>query len=331
MDNCDKDKDFERVLDEAALWVSRLQGTETSAAQKRAFTRWLNVDQRHQQAYQEMLDTWEQTGLASDIPELKAEAEYLSKIRPTSNKSFYKTVLLSTVASIMVFVGAFSFQFLNPPVRNSAIALNENFNTEVGEIREVLLPDGSKALLNTRTRIGISFDDQNRNVELISGEAFFDVAHDSQRPFIVKIGSNSVKAVGTAFNIYKKRKETIVTITEGIVKIKGQRQDQGIEVDAMHKVSIDAKSVVSVLSADPETELAWQNKQIVFRDEPLTDVLRELNRFLTKPVSISSSSIPSKTVSGTFDIRKPEQALQVLIDSFGLKEKTEGRKRILFG
>ena len=321
--------DFEHLLDEAALWVSRTQGKTSSAKQQQALAKWIDQSPKHRQAYREMLDTWDKTSKMSEIPSLKAEAEYLSKRRPATNASMFKTVMIATAASIMLFVGTLGFKLINQPAQTRSAVAGMSYATNAGELQEIQLPDGSVITLNTRSRVEMSFDDQTRALTLLKGEAYFEVAHDPSRPFIVKIGQSTVRAVGTAFNIYKKPSETVVTITEGIVEIKSNGADRGLEVDASHRVSVGRSAISSVLNADLDSELAWQDRQLIFRDAPLREVLQELNRYLDNPVSIRKSSLPSGLVSGTFDVDEPEEILKVLIDNFQLLELADGNRRVL--
>lgn len=326
MNQSQQDDEYENALDEATLWVSRIHTRSLSAEEKRLFSRWLNSNFRHQQAYDEMAATWSATSHTKDVPSFRAEAEYLSKRR------IIKPIHIpfrqwATAAVILVFTSLIGLKMSHRP--EGVPTEVQRYVTAPGEQRELTLEDGSRVLLNTRSQLEVAFSAEQRSVALLKGEAYFEVVNDANRPFLVTIDDVSVKAVGTAFNIYRRPLETLITIAEGIVKIKANREAQSIQVDARHQVRIGNHNILSVTSADLDAELAWQDKQMIFRDIPLNSVLKELNRYLLNPVSFNDSSLRQIKVSGTFDVREPEQMLRALLDSFNLVERQVRSNRVI--
>lgn len=324
MSNEDSSAEFDQLIDDAAIWVSRMHSPIVSLETRAAFVTWLNRSDAHRKAYDEMKLVWDEMGKAEHVPELKAEAEKLSK-RRNRVFSFSATAAFSAAAAVLLaFLATFNV-FQSSPSSTAT----ERYFTAAGEQTELLLDDGSVVIMNTRTEIKVEFSAERRYISLLNGEAYFDVAHDPSRPFLVDTGVSTTRAVGTAFNIYRKPTETIITITEGVVKISSEHGLREIEVDASRQVKVNEHAILSVLKADLDTELAWQDQLIVFRDAPLSSVLRELNRYLKNPVTLRDSSLVNIAVSGTFDVGAPEKMLQALIISFNLAEKKVGGKRFV--
>lgn len=96
---------------------------------------------------------------------------------------------------------------------------HNTYGTDIGEQRSIVLADGSTVELNSRSRVRIRYSDSQRDVDLLEGQALFRVAHNTARPFIVHSGTANVRAVGTQFDVYKKRTGTVVTVVEGKVAV----------------------------------------------------------------------------------------------------------------
>src|SRR3546814_2061558 len=94
-----------------------------------------------------------------------------------------------------------------------------SYATSVGEIRRVPLADGSIAAINTASAIDVKLDDAARHVRVVEGEAWFQVARDKQRPFVVAAGRARVRAVGTAFSVRRRAGGADVLVTEGEVEV----------------------------------------------------------------------------------------------------------------
>jgi transmembrane sensor len=117
---------------------------------------------------------------------------------------------VAIAASVLVIIGgALTMLELSAPV----------YATALGEQRSIQFEDGSTVELNSRSRIRVKYSKQERDIELIEGQALFHVAHDTSRPFIVAVGATRVRAVGTQFDVYKKSNGTVVTVVEGRVAV----------------------------------------------------------------------------------------------------------------
>jgi transmembrane sensor len=178
------------------------------------------------------------------------------------------------------------------------------YGTNVGEQRLVVLEDGSRVLLNTDTQLRVEFASAQRTVEVSSGEAFFEVSKDPRRPFVVRIAGSEVVAVGTAFSVRyapapHAADELEVTLVEGQVKVRpagGKAGDaiapaQPVLMKAGDRLLLDRQSghavsrVVARLDRpDIERVLAWKRDETVFDDTPLADAVAEMNRYNRTPI-----------------------------------------------
>jgi transmembrane sensor len=192
------------------------------------------------------------------------------------------------------------------------------------------MPDGSSFDLNTNSRIWVDYSQRQRVIRLERGEAFFKVAHDTQRPFWVRAGDYWVRAVGTAFNVYLRPTGVEVTVSEGTVNVVNATANQspptgpaltaaavtaGEQADARGRAEV----IRELNSAQLNRLLAWRKSSLYFQDQPLGEVVNELMRYTTLKIEISDDGLRQLPVGGTFQT-SPEGAealLTLLRDGFG--------------
>jgi transmembrane sensor len=196
----------------------------------------------------------------------------------------------------------------------------------------VALPDGSSFDLNTNSRIWVDYSQRQRVIRLERGEAFFKVAHDTQRPFWVRAGDYWVRAVGTAFNVYLRPTGVEVTVSEGTVKVVHATANEPPPSDAA--ITGFAPAVTAGEQADVHNRaevihelnpaqisrlLAWRKGSLYFQDQPLGDVVNELMRYTTLKIEFDDDTLRSLSVGGTFQTSPDgvEALLTMLHDGFG--------------
>ncbi|MCG2840662.1 FecR family protein [Sandaracinobacter sp. RS1-74] len=187
--------------------------------------------------------------------------------------------------------------------------------TERGEIREIPLPDGSTAMLNTGS--AISFAPDGRTVTLLKGEAAFRVAPDPANPFSVIAGNGTSTALGTRFLVRQIGDGARVTVTEHSVRVALKRQSavllegEAIEYDAD---SLDGSRPASVADAD-----AWTRGRMRIVNRPLGEVVAELGRYHRGYIGVIGDHLANRPVSGTFDVRDPVGSIDVIQRTLGIR------------
>ena len=209
----------------------------------------------------------------------------------------------------------------------------DTYRTDVGEQRSVLLKDGSTVELNAKSRLRVRFTDEARNIELLEGQALFGVTKDPLRPFVVISGDASVRAVGTRFDVYRRKTGTIVTVIEGKVAVTDsvesrQTEDAGaVMLSAGEQIVVTAKTVALPKPADIPAATAWTQRQIVFQGAPLGEVVEEFNRYNPRQMQVLDESLQSVRVSGVFSSTEPASLLRFLREQVHL-EVTESNESI---
>lgn len=210
--------DREVIEDEALEWLIRLDGDKPlSASEEKSLDAWLARSPVHREALKSLNIFWSNSNVLGELAKPHGVMQLCGKhivsyFWPLSN---YNAVAASA-ALLMLCVGVmFSGLFNTLDIAES----NGVYLTAVGQQKNVTLADGSHIQLNTNSQIQVDYDNDFRNIRLLQGEVHFEVSKDPSKPFRVYAGSGRVQAVGTAFNVYLKKEDVNVFVTEGSVSV----------------------------------------------------------------------------------------------------------------
>jgi transmembrane sensor len=318
----------EQIYSQACEWFVEFRDRELDDAARREFDRWLRISPEHVSAYLEVAAIWSEAPTLDPsqrwtreklIAEAGAEpANVIPFAAAAANAPAKPRAAMQTRRTRMaVGIAALLAGF-------AAIALFESsattsYDTVVGEQRSVTLPDGSTVDLNSRSRIEIRYSDRSRHVELLEGQALFSVITDPARPFVVSSGNTRVRAVGTQFDVYKKRGGTVVTVVEGRVAIvpkeSAPRRQAGtaeIVLDAGGQLVITDAAIQKPARANVTGAIAWRQRQLVFDSASLAEVAEEFNRYNTRQLVIEDSDLQAFYISGVFSSTDPASLIRFL-------------------
>ena len=327
--------DPEDVEREASDWFARMNADDVTADDRASFEAWRRAHACNQKAYEELVATWNE--LVCSGPLVRAvrfgQAINAASARPLRGSRWLAGAVVAAVAAIVLVVAGTLYQQ----------KADSRFQTAIGEQVAVTLPDGSSFNLNTNSQVEVDYSRRSRIVHLRHGEAYFSVAHDTQRPFWVHAGDRWVRAVGTAFNVYVRPAGVQVTVSEGTVKVIDASRYASPPSDASYAASAaavtageqsDAQGHVDVVralnSAQLSRLLAWRESSLYFQDEPLGNVVDELMRYTPMEIEIEDESLRRMPVGGTFQT-SPEGAealLKMLEDGFGARVRRVGRNHV---
>jgi transmembrane sensor len=173
----------------------------------------------------------------------------------------------------------------------------QSYASAVGEQKRIALSDGSTMILDTDTTAEVRMKARSRQVAVIRGRVHFDVAKDNSRPFAVRFGDRQVVAVGTAFDVarYGDRASVVMTSGKVLLETAGARR----LITRGERVSFDRNSLVQD-QPDLNTLTAWQSGRALFDNQPLEDVVREMNRYSRRPIVLASADLGEMRVSGAY-------------------------------
>ena len=164
--------------------------------------------------------------------------------------------------------------------------------------------------LNSRSRIRVRFADAERSVDLLAGQALFRVAKDKMRPFVVRSGDASIRAVGTEFDVYQKRQGTVITVIEGRVSVGDSLLAAGEQLTVASTPT--STSAARPVHANIAAATAWTQRQLVFESATLADVADEINRYNDRQLVIDDAGLNDFHISGVFSSTDPASLVRFL-------------------
>lgn len=286
---------MKRKIDAAAAeWVAREDAGPLSREEAAALAEWLAADSRHLGAYGRMHAIMMRTDRIYRGAETGG-----GDVRWTAGKRrrVWGTRLLAMAASVTLVVGV------------AWIAVKEQVGvheTRIGEVAHVALEDGSEITLNTNTRVRVRYEQGRRSIELLRGEAMFDVAKDPHRPFVVSAGDTQVIAVGTSFTVKRSSVQVDVLVREGIVNVQEPKQElRLLRGDKVRLATRAAPVINKVDDAEVRRELAWRNGMIAFSGQTLQEVAHEFARYNRLTIRLADPEIEDLEVVGMFSATDP--------------------------
>lgn len=217
--------------------------------------------------------------------------------------------------------------------------------TQSGERREATLADGSIVDLAPDSTVRVRYEAKERIVALERGEALFHVAKNPNRPFIVQAAATRVRAVGTVFNVERNQQGVSVTVVEGRVAVTQQQQPAwpgfrarpavattGLSLGMDEKVTIStAGNVMPVHKVNGQTEIAWAAGQLIFDNEPVSDVVRRFNLYNRVQLRVLDPKLAARRVSGAFRATDPDSFVAFVASAGGATVARPDADVILLG
>ena len=300
------------ISQQAAHWWVVLQHADASAAEKREFAEWvaraperveacLRVAQVHA-AVSRADVRWPRTSAEDLVRDaLASPDDSVVPLRPHVHRQREEerrrpALRWAACLAVSVIAAACLGWWLT-------LSRPEQFQTKLGEQHSVLLADGSRVTLNTASKIEVRLQADHRVIQLLQGEALFEVAHDAQRPFDVRAGNVVVRAVGTQFDIDRRATRTAVTVVEGrVAMIAADSRTGDLPVlTAGDRVVVDSAGPGALEhNVNLAEATAWTQHRLVFHHRPLGEVADELNRYNVGRIEIRSPSLREQEVTGTF-------------------------------
>lgn len=292
-----------RLRQEAVTWVIRLQGRCLLPEERRAFDDWHAQSAAHAQMFQRISILWDDPDLrAAAVHAAETASSILSGSRPAASRRWVPDAA-ALAASVVLLVMAALYV-------DVATWLQTDYRTAVGERRTIELPDRSIMTLNTQSAVALSFNGRARHIRLVKGEAFFQVQHDPDRPFVVETAQSATRAVGTAFVVRAGEARDRVTVLEGIVEV-GVAGAQA-RVSAGSQIEAAMGAVGQPRSVDLQTVSGWLRGRLVVDGVPLAQVLDEVRRYYPGMIVVWSPQVGDIHVTGTYDIDNPVSVLTFL-------------------
>lgn len=343
----------EAVADAAATWFWKKDSGNWTEQDQADFDAWLNQSTAHRVAYLRLRAGWKGAArlqaLGAGIPRgevpppghwgndlylggKNAAKQKTGEAAGPKHKQRFKPLRWAVAATVILAVSVAFY------VHNTHLLWTNEYSTAVGELDTVSLPDGSRVTLNTDTRIHVNLSDKERRIDLRRGEAFFVVAKDATRPFVVYADDKRVTAVGTQFSVRRDADDIKVVVTEGHVKLeqaspvlelaklvgKPSRPATALAAGAVARTAKSDVLVQTGSAPDVEQLLSWRTGYLIFEATPLADAVAEFNRYSARQIVIDDPSLSALRISGNFRSSNSDGFLWLLKSGFHVEIAEEG-------
>lgn len=303
----------------ALAWLSVLHDQPGSGDQA-TFSRWLQADPAHAEAYAQAQVVWELSEVAGTTladEEALVLQRYLSAMGVTRrNRRRYWSGGLAIAASVLLMVGVVAGWQPGRWVDD----LGADYVSAPGQVRTVTLADQSQVTLDADSAIAIHFRRGERHVELRRGVAFFHVTHTGE-PFVVDANGGEARVLGTEFEVRLQPQGAQVTVLSGRVGVKAGKEAAQQIVTADQQVAYDAGVVSEVVHrVDSQARLAWRTGWLTYAKTPLAQVVADLQRYYPGQIVLLNRSLGERRISGSFPSQNPQAVLDSLQGVLGFEQ-----------
>jgi len=301
-----------RLRRQAARWVARRP--EADAREAAAFETWKSADRAHAEAFVQVLRTSQDPALA--------EAMRLSEQRLTIRRR--RGGAIATLAGGLVAAGLAAFVAW-PQLQLMTVA-PVVLATAPGEHRDAALADGTHVTLDGATQLKVRLGSQRRQVELLRGEAFFDVAHDAARPFTVKADAGSARVLGTAFDLERADGRLELSVHRGRVRLAPSGLiRRSAELTVGQRAFTKEGRLSAVKPFDPTAD-DWRSGWLETDGLTLERLVERLNRASPTPITIADPVLGRQRVAGRFRLDDPKALVEnlALIHGFSVRQTSDG-------
>jgi transmembrane sensor len=317
----------------AALWHGLIEDGDPDAQTRERFEAWLSSSPLNRSAYESVERSWSLAANAAVDERIMAmRREALLAPRQTRGRWWGPAAIAASILGFALVIGVLLRSGL-PGERHNA----GEFATQLGQRSSIALADGSTVVLNTESRIQVAFDEHVRRVQLLAGQAWFEVAKNQPRPFIVEAGDQRVTAHGTAFDVRLEDHDKVqVTLIEGRVSVEALKHGAGPAVPGEQEDLVPGDQLVvsptralTKRKVDVAKTTSWREGEIIFDDDTLANAVAEINRYSPKKIVLADERLASLRMSGVFIAGHSDSFVETVTGNFPIKVTSDADGRLL--
>lgn len=303
----------------AAEWLARREDTGWTHSDQAALDNWLAASFAHKAAYWRLDHGWRQADRIGSLGPQAAGEDSAVRTKPS-----IRALAIAASVAILCGIGLAIWSDAGSSSPRTQVA-----ETQVGQRGELRLSDGSKVELNTASRARTVIAATRREVWLDRGEAYFDVAHDRMRPFVVHAGPTTITVLGTRFGVRRNGTRITVAVIEGRVRLASASND-GANRSTLITAGDTALTGDGALMLAPRSaervdgELAWRYGVLRFNGETLGAVVAEFNRYNHRKIVVSDAEVGAIRIGGAFHASNSDAFLRLLREAYGLRIDQQG-------
>ena len=291
-------------LSEAADWLVTLSSGECTSAEQADFQRWLQ-DKDNAQAYKALQHTWQKFDVMQPQAAQKT-LNYALDNKPDIN-SFYHNARLFSIAA------AVGLTLLLASQSQTARFISADYYSLTEQSQRFTLPDNSTIQLLPRSAVNIHYNQHGRNIELIKGQVFIDVARDTNRPLTITSQHGSATALGTAFSVADKGDFTQVKVTESTVRVCAKAASSRCKtLRSGQQTQVNTEQIGPVQDSAKQMVIDWQQQTLTVDNQSLVTVLELLQQHYAGYLKYDRQTLQGLTISGVFSLQNTQASLQLI-------------------
>jgi transmembrane sensor len=303
-------EEFSSVEIEASEWLVTMSDRSVSLEDRARFETWLAASPQHERVYRAQKSAW---SAVAHMPHLLEDAGRRSAVRRPVVVAVAASLALVAVTAVILFHAGYG-----------AI----RYATQVAQIKDVRLDDGTVVTLGASSGIRVAFTESRRHVTLTGGEAFFEVARDTARPFIVNAGDTQVQVLGTQFDVHYGANAVRVAVLEGRVRVEHAAAPRVLTAGEA-VVAPKAERIAAVTHVDERDVGAWRSGRLVYVDARLRDVVADVNRYYDGKIELADDRAGDMQLTAAFRADQIDRMLEILISALPLEARRSDGERIV--
>jgi transmembrane sensor len=334
---------YRHIEKTAAAWLSRRDRGDWSQDAQAGLDEWLRTATAHRVVFLRLEAAWQHAdrlkalksgatvgqippqGAWSDSPGSASTVD--DEVTPRTRRRSQWT--LGLAASLMLCAVGGVIWYVAAP-------RGGEFRTVVGGVEGVPLNDGSRVTLNTDSEVRVAETDKERSIELERGEAFFQVAKDPKRPFVVRAGKSRIIAVGTQFSVRREGEAVSVVVLEGWVRVERDGSAATLAPTMLTAGAVARSDGAGVLVqekplSEAEATLSWRSGFLTFHETPLGVAVAEFNRYSTRKIVIDDPSVANLKIGGNFRISNADAFIRLLESGLPIRVEQQADRILLRG
>lgn len=324
------------IEDQAVEWIVKID-RELSPEESNVFRTWLRQSPQHQGIFIKYAKMWDKMDAVSTLAEVFPEPEAEPEQHRWGTKA---RALAASFVLVAMLVGGVFFQVGQEVSPTQSIIVQQEFETTLGEQATFYMQDKTKVVLNTNSKVRVTYTDKQRLFELERGELHVTVAHNKTQPLSVYAGGQIIQAVGTAFNVEIQDADVELIVTDGKVLVAEENPSQDpllLENVALPTSSLAVSQgqmvqlgelntgVTPISNEDMKANLSWQQGSLIFRGESLEDALQEVSRYTQYAFEFSDNDIKALRIAGLFKTQDVDTLLAAIEQNLDVShQKLEG-------
>lgn len=288
---------------------------------------WLELNPDNRRIFDEENELWQEASIKTKFENYKNDSAWLnisSKLGLGNNsvksvtllrKNNFRIIIAAAAVACLMALGGISLWIVSRNYYHQMIAGSTIVETKEGEKARIILSDSSEVILNSDSRVQYvgNYNMTDRRVKL-SGEAFFDISTNPEKPFVVQLDNMSISATGTRFNVFSFKNENRVetTLEEGTISVSVKGKEPINVRSGQQVVYFVNTGEVMVFDVNTDTYTSWKENMLRFNDTPLEEAFRRIGRKYNVTFEITNRDLLDLKYTATFIDESVEEVMQML-------------------